>query len=60
MSVGFVSFTERQHLGVFQDMSFNLLIMNKFRSITAGIQAVAGKVEQLWQMITTPAEKTGV
>lgn len=46
-------------LGVFRDMSFNLLIMNKFRSITAGIQALAGNVEHLWQMITSPAEKIG-
>lgn len=44
-------------LGVFRDISFNWLIMNGFRSMTAGIQTVAGKVGWLWQMITTSKEK---
>lgn len=44
-------------LGLFRDRSFNLLIMNGFHSITAGIQTVAGKREWLWPMITTSQEK---
>lgn len=47
-------------LGVFRDMSFNLLIMNGFRSMTEGIQTVTGKVGWLWQMITLPREKVPI
>lgn len=40
-------------LGIFRDISFNCFLMNGFRSITEGIQTVAGKVDWLWQMITS-------
>jgi len=45
-------------LGVFRNFAFNLLVLEGFHSITAGIQTVTGQIGRLWKMITTSKEKS--
>jgi len=44
-------------LGVFRDMSLNLLVQSGFKSITAGIEAMRGQIGKLWQMISGSGKK---
>lgn len=45
-------------LGVFRNFAFNLLVLEGFHSLTEGIQTVTGQIGRLWEMITTPKEKS--
>jgi predicted transposase YbfD/YdcC len=43
-------------LGVFRNFAFNLLVLERFHSLTEGIQTVTGQIGRLWEMITIPRE----
>jgi predicted transposase YbfD/YdcC len=45
-------------LGVFRNFAFNLLVLEGFHSLTAGIQTVTGQIGRLGKMITIPTEKS--
>jgi predicted transposase YbfD/YdcC len=45
-------------LGVFRNFAFNLLVLEGFHSLTAGIQTVTGQIGRLWEMITISKEKS--
>jgi hypothetical protein len=40
-----------------RDISFNLLVMNGFKSISDGISAMSEKVSNLWSIVSSGAKK---
>jgi predicted transposase YbfD/YdcC len=56
-SCGLVKPEAAVNMGVMRDISFNLLVMNGFKSISDGISAMGEKVSNLWSIVSSGAKK---
>lgn len=55
---GLVNSQAAANLAVIRNISFNLLVMAGYRSISAGISAMGEQVGKLWQIISQPSQKS--
>lgn len=55
---GLVNSQAAANLAVIRNISFNLLVMAGYRSISEGISAMGEQVGKLWQIISQPSQKS--
>lgn len=55
---GLVCSQAAANMALLRNMSFNLLVLAGYRSISEGISAISGKIDTLWQIIRQPSPKT--
>ena len=55
---GLVDSQAAANMALIRNMSFNLLVMAGYRSISEGISAMGEQVGKLWQIISQPNQKS--